>query len=100
MYLTLEPSGLSLWVHPRARRRSGQVPHVSLSFGGTGLRPGLGGTGTQLSRPQNVPAQQGSDFPRRTEPAAGSKGQEGDRGVGCPAAPWLSFLQAPALTCK
>lgn len=77
VYLALEPSGLSLWVQPRARCYPMKAPCLSLPFGGTGLHSGLRVKGTQLSGPQNVPAQQGSDFPRRTEPFCRQQRTEG-----------------------
>lgn len=77
VYLALEPSGLSLWVQPRARCYPMKAPCLSLPFGGTGLHSGLRVKGTQLSGPQNVPAQQGSDFRRRTEPFCRQQRTEG-----------------------
>ena len=62
-YLVLEPSGSSLWVKPRARCCPKKAWHLPLPFGLRDLHSGLAGGETQLSGPQNVPAQRGSGFP-------------------------------------
>lgn len=61
-YLVLEPSGSSLWVKPRACCCPKKAWHLPLPFGLRDLHSGLAGGETQLSRPQNVPAQRGSGF--------------------------------------